>query len=243
MPSTLDLAARLSAIVAAQQDILKLSTDSASVMRAALDVTQKITKADGAAIEQGDAYRAVSGHVIADPGAHPAVGSMLSAPLIDHGGALKVFAAKPDAFDDLDRYSVELLAGMLSAALRVAKECHERRESEERYKLLFEQNVAGVFRTTPDGRILDCNSAFAGCLGYGSREEVLARNTWDLYAERADREAFLDVLERHRALTNHHLRLKRKDGTAFAGIVTVSLIPGEAGAPQLLGTLVAERGS
>lgn len=241
MPTTLDLAARLSAIVAAQQEILKHAIDAAALMKAVLASAQKITKAEGAAIEEGDAYRAVSGHVIADPGTFPAVGSMISAKLVDHGGTLKVFASKPNAFDDLDHYSVELLAGMASAALMIAKECHDRRVSEERYKLLFEQNVAGVFRTTPDGRILDCNAAFADCLGYTSRDELLEREAWDLYADRPAREAFLEVLDRHRAMTNFRLRLKRKDGSELAGIVNVSLIPGETGVPQLLGTLVAER--
>src|SRR5262249_7590139 len=34
------------------------------------------------------------------------------------------------------------------------------RESEERYRLLFERNLAGVWRATPDGRLRDCNAAF-----------------------------------------------------------------------------------
>ena len=34
--------------------------------------------------------------------------------------------------------------------------------SEERYRSLFERSLAGVYRTTVDGRILDCNDAFAG---------------------------------------------------------------------------------
>ena len=43
------------------------------------------------------------------------------------------------------------------------------RASEERYRILFEQDVAGVLRSTLDGRILDCNESFARILGYGSR--------------------------------------------------------------------------
>ncbi len=57
------------------------------------------------------------------------------------------------------------------------------RSSERRYRLLFERNLAGLFRTTLDGRILDCNSAFARILGYPSREDVLKVSALDLYAE------------------------------------------------------------
>jgi PAS domain S-box-containing protein len=238
MPSTLDLAARLSAIVAAQQEILAHANDPAELMDVALRLTQKITKADGAAIEEGDAYRAVAGRALADPGAPLPVGSMLKAPL-RNGGFLKVFSQKPNALDDLDAYSVELLAGMISAAVMLAREFRDHRASEERYRLLFEQNVAGVFRTTRDGRILDCNDAFVDYLGYSSRDELLARQSWDLYRQRSDREAFLEQLDRERAMTNVRLHLKRKDGSDVTGIVNVSVIPGDGGEMQLLGTLVA----
>jgi PAS domain S-box-containing protein len=47
------------------------------------------------------------------------------------------------------------------------------RSSEQRYRLLFERNMAGVFRTTLDGRLVDCNQSFAQILGYSSPAEVL----------------------------------------------------------------------
>ncbi len=48
------------------------------------------------------------------------------------------------------------------------------RESEKRYRLLFERNLAGVFRTTLGGRVLECNQATASIFGYDSPEEILA---------------------------------------------------------------------
>jgi PAS domain S-box-containing protein len=246
MPSTLDLAARLSTIVAAQQEILTRANDPIAVMDTALTQTKRITKASGAALEEieGDqrVYRAVSGNALAPPGMALAVGSMLTAPLTTGGkafGALRVFSERPNAFDDLDAYTVELLAGMISAALMHAREFRDHRASEARYRMLFEQNVAGVFRTTRDGRILDCNNAFVDYLGYSSREELLERRSWDLYPQRSDREAFLAALDRERVMTNVRLHLKKKDGSDVTGIVNVSVIPADDGDTQLLGTLVA----
>ena len=40
------------------------------------------------------------------------------------------------------------------------------RKSERRYRNLFEKNLAGVYRTTTDGAILDCNEAYAKALGF-----------------------------------------------------------------------------
>src|SRR5262249_3970289 len=47
------------------------------------------------------------------------------------------------------------------------------RASEERYRLLFERNLAGVVVSTPEGRVLDCNDALVRMLGCDSREEIL----------------------------------------------------------------------
>jgi PAS domain S-box-containing protein len=202
---------------------------------------EQITKADGAAIEEIDGservYRAISGRALAAPGLTYPLGSMISANLPN--GALRAFSEKTNNFDDLDAYSVELLAGVTSAALMLAREFREHQASEARYRMLFERNVAGVFRTTGDGRILDCNDAFVDYLGYSSREELLQRQSWDLYPKRSDREAFLSTLERERAMTNVRLHLKKKDGSDVTGIVNVSVIPADDGDTQLLGTLVA----
>lgn len=283
MPSTLDLAARLSAIVAAHQDIISRVPDTDQVMNVAVRQTQQITHADGAAIEEADGeylvYRAVSGRPAGQPGmrllidgslsglAHRkgesircddastdnradrdacrklGIRSMIVTPLVHRNrtlGVLKAFSERPNFFDDLDTYSVQLLAGMTSVALLLADELHQRQASEERYRMLFEKNVAGVFRTTRDGRILDCNDAFASCLGYSSRDDVLSRDSWDLYPQRADREAFLSKLDRERAMTNVRLPLKKKDGSPVTAIVNVSLIPGDDENTQLLGTLVCD---
>ena len=163
--------------------------------------------------------------------------SMIIAPLIEGDialGALKAFSDRANAFTDLDAYVIQLLAGMTSAALQQARAFQERRLSEERYRLLFEQNVAGVFRSTRDGQILDCNDALVQSFGYASREELMAKPTWDLYQERDERESLLESLKNSKAITNVCLHFKRKDGSPMTALMNVSVM-GE----QLLGTIVA----
>jgi PAS domain S-box-containing protein len=50
------------------------------------------------------------------------------------------------------------------------------RESEERFRSLFENAVLGIYRTTPDGQILLANPALCKMLGYSSFEELQQRN-------------------------------------------------------------------
>lgn len=168
--------------------------------------------------------------------------SMVIAPLIQGKetiGVLKTLSDQPSAFNDLDAYITQLLAGMASAALLQARAFQESRSSEERYRLLFEQNVAGVFRSTRDGRILDCNDALVRSFGYDSRQDLMAHQTWELYQQRADRESLLASLEREPAITNLHLRFKRKDGSEMNGLMNITVVGGK-GNEQLLGTIVAE---
>ncbi len=111
------------------------------------------------------------------------------------------------------------------------------RASEERYRQLFERNLAGVFRATLQGKILDCNQACARVLGYGSREELLSVPLSELFADPADGLTARDLLLREKTLTNFEVPLRRKDGSAVWILENVSLISN--GTPQFVeGTFI-----
>ncbi len=95
------------------------------------------------------------------------------------------------------------------------------RASEERYRLLFERNVAGVYRSTPDGRILECNPALARLLGYASPEPVLATSARDFYADPADRERLLARLGPGESLLNEEVRWRKADGATVWVLLSV----------------------
>ena len=48
------------------------------------------------------------------------------------------------------------------------------RESEERYRSLFENMIDGIYRSIPEGRFVDINTAMVKMFGYSSKEEMLA---------------------------------------------------------------------
>jgi two-component system, sensor histidine kinase and response regulator len=115
--------------------------------------------------------------------------------------------------------------------------------SEERYRRLFDRNLAGILRAAWDGRIVDCNQALAQTLGYASREEFLALDLQasDLYFNPEDRRIFLGDLKSKTAVSNYELKLRHRDGRPLWLLANVNLIEGETGndgAPLLEGTLV-----
>lgn len=111
--------------------------------------------------------------------------------------------------------------------------------SEERYRLLFERNLAGVYRSTVSGELLDCNESFARILGYNSREELLHRPVSDIYPNPADRETFVLRLGDQKVLSNYENQLKRKDGSLLWVLENSTMIPGERPDSWIIeGTLV-----
>ena len=101
------------------------------------------------------------------------------------------------------------------------------RASEERYRLLFERNLAGVCRATLDGRFLDCNDAYARMFGYESREELLAQPVVNVYFDPAEREAYWAKLCERGALSNYEFCLRRKDGSPVWVLVNGTLLEGD----------------
>jgi PAS domain S-box-containing protein len=85
------------------------------------------------------------------------------------------------------------------------------RSSEESYRSLFENNVTGVYRSSIEGGILDCNDAFARILGY-QRRELIGSNASILYPEAGERAEFIAQLREHGSLSAHECQLRRSDG-------------------------------
>ncbi|MCU1311711.1 MAG: multi-sensor hybrid histidine kinase [Candidatus Angelobacter sp.] len=111
--------------------------------------------------------------------------------------------------------------------------------SEERYRQLFERNLAGVYVSTLAGELLDCNDSFAHIYGYASREEVLEVPALDFYIAEEDRSKFMERLCESKVLTNVETLSRRKDGAAIWVLENVALIEGNSDAPDTIqGTLV-----
>jgi PAS domain S-box-containing protein len=88
------------------------------------------------------------------------------------------------------------------------------RESEEKYRNLFENAAHGIFLATPDGTLLDVNPAIVAMLGYTSKKELLACNLErDIYEDRDSRLSILESYVAAERVESAEARWKRKDGT------------------------------
>ena len=105
--------------------------------------------------------------------------------------------------------------------------------SEKRYRQLFERNLAGVVRATVDGRVLDCNDAFARIFGYDTREECRWRHRVDFGLEP---EALLERLQGSGSL---EARAWRRDGSEVTLLWSANLVMDETGEAVVIeGTVI-----
>jgi PAS domain S-box-containing protein len=101
--------------------------------------------------------------------------------------------------------------------------------SEEKYRTLQENLPLGIYRSTPQGKILAVNQAFVSILGYKSRFEVLSLSSFDFYLEQKYREELMARLEKEGAITNFEAQLLRNDGTALWASISVKAVKDEEG--------------
>jgi len=144
--------------------------------------------------------------------------SYLGVPLVVHGqtiGILHIMTTQPRVFADEDVTFFRTLAGQTAIAIENARLYEALRESEARYRGLFNDVPVGLYRTTPEGRILDANPALVEMLGYPDRASLLATKATDLYIGPGDRERWQALVESEGIVREFEHRLRRCDGTTI----------------------------
>ncbi|HEX5432841.1 MAG TPA: PAS domain S-box protein, partial [Candidatus Angelobacter sp.] len=106
-----------------------------------------------------------------------------------------------------------------AGAVHVIKDISQAKAADERYTALFNHMHEGVFASTPEGKIVDCNEAFVRMLGYSSKQEVLSLDViQSLYVDQKDRSKFLSEMSRQGYVRNFEYQLRRKDGKEVSAI-------------------------
>ncbi len=97
------------------------------------------------------------------------------------------------------------------------------RESEEKFRVIFENAGVGITLVDREGRLIDCNSHFRNFVGY-TKEELIGKH-WRIYTHPEDVERNLDIFEKmieEKKVFVFEKRFKRKDGRILWGRVTIS---------------------
>ena len=128
-------------------------------------------------------------------------------------GSLGVYRAEPGLPTPAESQVMARAAQLAGIAIerRLAEEAL--RESEAKFRGLFESIAEGVYQSGRDGRLLSVNPAFASMLGYGSAEEVYALpSAAALYWNPADRAEFTRRVESEGEIRDAEFLMRRRDG-------------------------------
>lgn len=145
--------------------------------------------------------------------------------VVETGQSLYVEAVTPfgDSVHYLDTWLVPLRSesGEIEAVMGISRDVTERkrmeqelRESENKYRQIFEGVAEGIYRSTPDGRPLMANPALVRMLGHDSLEEALGRDIErEGYFDSAVREQYKRMMEERGEVRDFINVWRRKDGS------------------------------
>lgn len=132
--------------------------------------------------------------------------------------------AKGEVTGWLDLYSFPLIneeTGALEGIIEYVRDATEERmalktleQNEEMYRDIFESSLIGLYRTTPDGKILMANPTIIKMLGYNTFDEVVKRNLEEEWFEpQYPRKIFKERMERDGQVVGLESVWIKKDGT------------------------------
>jgi PAS domain S-box-containing protein len=138
---------------------------------------------------------------------------------------MRLGAADYLAKDKIDAY---LLERTIRYALERTQALSALRESEMKYRSIFERSRDVIYVTDTEGNILDFNDSATKLFGY-TREELLNIKAGRLYANENDRKRFEEAIARTGEVRNFEVTFLKKGGTRIDCVLTASIQHGSNG--------------
>lgn len=122
------------------------------------------------------------------------------------------------------RAAEESLLGILEIATEVTERrrlVEALRNSERRFRTLFDSSPDPIAVTTAEGVFIDANEAMTACFGY-TLDEMRRMSATDFYIDPHDREKLRQIIGKRGTVQGHEARLRTRDGTVLLCSLTVS---------------------
>ena len=146
--------------------------------------------------------------------------------------------------DRLGRLGPAVTQALEEKKLRAEKRQAEQalRESEERYRTMFEDSRDAIIIANGEGRIIDFNYAALRMFGY-YRDEMLTIDDRDLFVDPQQANRFVEQLDQHGSVRDLNARLRTKDGAELDCLVAASQRRSEDGASQARNSVIRSIGA
>jgi len=166
--------------------------------------------------------------------------SLIVVPLISQDrviGAIHFRSVKSNTYSDQDRKLAESIGSQIAGAVANATLFAERkqaeealRESEKKYRKIFE-NVQDIFyQTDNEGKITDISPSIERYSGF-PREELIGKSVGEVYFYPEDRVRLLQAIREKGEVIDYELRLKSKDNRLIYTSANAHILFDSAGKP------------
>ena len=156
------------------------------------------------------------------------------------------------ASGNLDVQGIEITSrdeiGMVSESFNImtknlVKTLTGLRESEDKYRSIFENAVDGIFQSSLDGALINANPACARMLGLELRPDLLSQYTdlqHQLYVNPEDRTRFIQILLERGKILDHEVQFYKPNGEIFWVSVNATLLRDDNGVPQHIVGMISD---
>lgn len=161
---------------------------------------------------------------------HPGV-QCYEAQVLFNEGTLRDVMFYKSTFSNIDG----TIGGMVGTLLDITeRNTTERalRQSEEKFRLFFEESRDAIFVTDRECCLINVNQSAQDMFGY-SREEILGLNICETFCDAICKNTLMEEITSKGYVREEEVRLRRKDGTALVSLLSASLRKSESG--ELLG--------
>ena len=121
---------------------------------------------------------------------------------------------------EFNTMAAQLKESYTSLEQKVEERTEELRQSEERYRAVFEQSRDAIF-IAQDGVVVDTNQAALDLFGF-TREGAIGSKVGDRYADPSDRGRFREEISKHGSIMDFEVKLLKHDGTVMDCLLTAS---------------------
>ncbi|MBP7529473.1 MAG: PAS domain S-box protein, partial [Syntrophorhabdaceae bacterium] len=159
--------------------------------------------------------------------------------VFDTGESAHFEDARADRHFELYVYPVRDEDGHISRVAIFARDITARkkaqeslRESEEKYRSIFENVVEGIFQTLPEGRFLSINPAMARIYGFASPEEMITDITnigTQIYVNPGDRKKYHEIIEKKGTVSGFEIEAYKKDKSIIWVSINARAVKDHAG--------------
>lgn len=154
--------------------------------------------------------------------------------------ALAALGNKASDYDESDIRQISLLGLGAWQTIRKFQTDNSIKQSELRYRTLFENSLDAVYVTTENGIMLDINQAGLELFGR-SKAEMIGIDIHSIYYDRRDRDKFLAEITKKGYIKNYELLLKRKNGEPIECLVTAVIRLGADGKTRLFQGIIRDK--